>query len=169
MEQQATPQATPQGQDFRHIVRIANTDLDGKKSVYIAIKKIKGVGFMVSNMVCRFSGIPRDKRLGELSDAELQKLQQILSDIKSAGAPLWMLNRRKDRETGAHLHLLATDLTFVQDNDIKNQKKMRSYVGVRHILGQPVRGQRTQSHFRKNKGKVSLGVKRREGAKAGKV
>src|SRR3989338_4276095 len=103
-------QATPQGQDFRHIVRIANTDLDGKKSVYIAIKKIKGVGFMVSNMVCKFSGIQRNKRLGELSDAELQKLQQILSDIKSAGAPSWMLNRRKDRETGVHLHLLATDL-----------------------------------------------------------
>ena len=71
MEQQETPQ------DFRHIVRIANTDLDGKKSVYIAIKKIKGVGFMVSNMVCNFSGIPHNKRLGELSDSELQKLQQI--------------------------------------------------------------------------------------------
>ena len=163
MEQQETPQ------DFRHIVRIANTDLDGKKSVYIAIKKIKGVGFMVSNMVCNFSGIPHNKRLGELSDSELQKLQQILSDIQSAGAPPWMLNRRKDRDTGENIHLLATDLTFVQYNDVKTQKKMRSYVGVRHILGQPVSGQRTKSHFRKNKGKVSLGVRRREGAKAGKV
>jgi small subunit ribosomal protein S13 len=47
-------------------------------------------------------------------------------------------------------------------------KRIRSYKGVRHSLGLPVRGQRTRSNFRKNKGKV-LGVKRKEGAKAGRV
>ena len=40
---------------------------------------------------------------------------------------------------------------------------------VRHMKGLPVRGQRTKSNFRKNKGKGSLGVKRKEGSKAGKV
>ena len=59
-------------------------------------------------------------------------------------------------------------MAFTQDNDIKMMKKMRSYKGIRHSLGLPVRGQRTKSNFRKNKGKV-LGVRKKEGAKAGKV
>ncbi len=85
------------------------------------------------------------------------------------GTPVWMLNRRKDLELGEDRHLITSDLTFTQDNDIKMLKKIRSYKGVRHILGQPVRGQRTKSNFRKNKGKVHLGVKVRAGAKAGRV
>jgi small subunit ribosomal protein S13 len=36
-------------------------------------------------------------------------------------------------------------------------KKMRSYKGIRHMQGQPVRGQRTKSHFRKNR---TVGVKK---------
>jgi small subunit ribosomal protein S13 len=47
-------------------------------------------------------------------------------------------------------------------------KKMKSYRGVRHIFNLPVRGQRTKSNFRKNKGKVT-GVKRKAGMKAGRV
>jgi small subunit ribosomal protein S13 len=41
-------------------------------------------------------------------------------------------------------------------------KKIRSYKGVRHMLGQPVRGQKTKSNFRKNKGSASLGVQRKK-------
>ena len=47
-------------------------------------------------------------------------------------------------------------------------KKIKSYRDIRHALGLPVRGQRTKSNFRKNKGKV-LGVRRKEGVKAGRV
>jgi small subunit ribosomal protein S13 len=48
-------------------------------------------------------------------------------------------------------------------------KKIRSYRGVRHGIGLPVRGQRTKSNFRRNKGKVSLGVAKKETTKAEKV
>jgi small subunit ribosomal protein S13 len=78
-----------------------------------------------------------------------------------------MLNRRKDMETGEDRHLTTADLKFFNDNDIKMMKKMRSYKGIRHMEGLPVRGQKTKSKFRKNKGKV-MGVKRRAGAKTGK-
>jgi small subunit ribosomal protein S13 len=47
-------------------------------------------------------------------------------------------------------------------------KKIRSYKGMRHAYGLPVRGQRTKSKFRKNKGKVK-GVKRKSGVKQGKT
>ena len=36
------------------------------------------------------------------------------------------------------------------------------------MLGLPVRGQRTRSNFRRNKGKV-MGVKRKDSSKAGRV
>ena len=48
-------------------------------------------------------------------------------------------------------------------------KKIKCYKGVRHMLDLPVRGQRTKSNFRKNKGKVHLGVKRKAGVKGGRV
>ena len=48
-------------------------------------------------------------------------------------------------------------------------KKVKSYKGVRHSAGLTVRGQKTKSNFRRNKGKLSLGVKKKQGAKAGRV
>ena len=41
--------------------------------------------------------------------------------------------------------------------DIRRLKKIKSYKGIRHSLGQPVRGQRTKAHFRKGR---AVGVKR---------
>ena len=76
------------------------------------------------------------------------------------GIPAWLFNRRKDAETGKDKHLLAADLTFQKDNDIKLLQKMKSYRGSRHQAKRPARGQRTRSNFRKNKGKVT-GVKKK--------
>ena len=76
-----------------------------------------------------------------------------------------MMNRRKDLETGQDMHIITTDWDLTIDNDIKKMKKIRSYKGVRHMIGQPVRGQRTKSNFRKNKGKLSLGVVRKSAPK----
>ena len=50
---------------------------------------------------------------------------------------------------------------------IKNMKKMKTYKGIRHIDRRPVRGQRTKSNFRKNKG-GGLGVRKNPNAKKGK-
>ena len=42
---------------------------------------------------------------------------------------------------------------YVRENDIKFQRKIRSYKGQRHAVRLPVRGQRTKSHFRSNRKK----------------
>ena len=137
--------------EFNHIVRILNTDLEGKKKTVDALRKLHGVSFMYANAICVISKVPKDVRAGELTEAQLQKLEQT---IKSPiGMPIWLLNRRKDYESGADKHLLATELDLTKDNDIKRLKKIKAYRGVRHILGQPSRGQRTKSNFRRNKGK----------------
>jgi len=144
--------------ELKYLVRIANTDLDGKKQVMYALRKIKGIGFMLSNAICTIAGIDQQAKIGELSDQEIEKLSKTVESIAKQGMPTWLLNRRNDPETGQTYHYLGTDLFLAVDNDIKMMKKMKSYKGVRHSIGQPVRGQRTKSNFRKNKGKVKLGV-----------
>ena len=148
---------------------MADTDLDGARQIGSALRKIKGVSFMFSNMVCTIAKIDKRKRAGDLSEQETKKMEEIINNPIKFGAPIWMLNRRKDFETGEDRHVIASDLAFIKDTDIKIMKKIKSYKGVRHIMDQPVRGQRTKSHFRKNKGKVHLGVKKNPTAKKGRT
>ena len=147
--------------DYRYIVRIVNTDLDGSKPISHALNRIKGISFMFSNALCTIANIDKKKLAGQLNETEIKRLNDILLSPSQYGFPHWMLNRRSDFETGTDKHLLAADLRFQVDNDIKLMKKIRSYKGVRHMLGQPVRGQKTKSNFRRNKGSASLGVQRK--------
>src|SRR5438046_10698944 len=55
-------------EDFRYIVRMANTDLDGTRSVSYSLTAIPGVGIRVSEAVADLAGVPRTERLGNLSD-----------------------------------------------------------------------------------------------------
>ena len=155
-------------QELKYFVRIANTDLDGNKPIGHALTKIKGISFMFSNAVLNVSMIEKTKKAGYLSEDQVSRIDDIIKEPSKFGIPQWLFNRKKDPEDGTNKHLLGATLAFIQDNDIKMMKKMKSYKGVRHSLGLPVRGQRTRSNFRRNKGKV-MGVKKKEGAKAGKV
>ena len=166
--QQAKEQIKEQ-KDFRYFVRIANADLEGNKHISLGLTKIKGVSFMFSNMVCTLAGISKTQKIGYLTDDQVKKLDDVVRNPLKYNVPAWMLNRRKNFEDGTNNHLLTSDLSFAVDNDIKRMKKIKSYKGIRHGMGLPVRGQRTKSNFRKNKGKVTLGVKKKEGTKAGKV
>ncbi|MBN1157449.1 30S ribosomal protein S13 [Candidatus Woesearchaeota archaeon] len=149
-------------QELRYIVRIANTDLVGSKNILFAMGKIKGISVMLANAFLGVAGIEKDKRAGALTDAEIQKLNDVISNPAKYNIPEWLFNRRKDPETGEDIHLLAGDLRFNTENDIKLMKKTRSYKGIRHSLGLTVRGQRTKANFRRNKGRVSLGVQRKK-------
>jgi small subunit ribosomal protein S13 len=153
----ATPQALPD--NFRHLVRIVNTDLDGRKPLAVALAKIRGVGIPLGYAIARLAHIDPNHRVGTLTDAQVKKLDDIVRNPAAAGVPVWQLNHRKDIFTGQDKHLVGADLQFATEQDIKLMKDIKSYKGVRHMLGAPVRGQRTRSHFRKNKGKVSLGVR----------
>ena len=154
--------------EFNYFVRIANTDLDGKKQIANALMKIKGISFMFSSMVCKLAGVDRVAKTGYLKDPQVKKLDDVLNNLSNYNVPTWMLNRRKNYEDGKDYHAITGNLSFAEENDIKRMKVIKSYRGVRHGVGLPVRGQRTKSNFRRNKGKVSLGVSKRATAKAGK-
>ena len=154
--------------ELKYIVRIAQTDLDGKKALRVALKKIKGVSYMCANAICNLANIDPATKAGAFSDEQTKKLDEVAKTLYKLGLPSWMLNRRRDPITGEDTHLITSTLQFTKENDIKMMKKMKSYKGIRHIAGLPVRGQKTRSNFRKNKGKV-MGVKRaKAGKKAGK-
>ncbi len=159
---------TESNKNFRHIVRIANADLKGEMPLYIALTKVKGIGPMYSNLVCHFSGLDRFEKVGNIPEKDLDKVRDVIDNPEKYDIPDWMKNRRHDYETGADMHLIDTDLRFNKDNDIKRLKKIKAYRGYRHAFGLPSRGQRTKSNFRRNKGKA-VGVRKRKGAKAGRV
>lgn len=143
--------------DFKHLVRIADTDLDGKKAIVYALKEIRGVGVPLAHAVCEVLNMDGLAKIGNASDSDIKKIDEAVRNPTKHGIPTWMLNRRKDMESGADRHIITNELIFVKENDIKFLRRIKCYRGVRHSQGAPVRGQRTRSHFRKNKGKV-MGV-----------
>jgi len=140
------------------IVRLVETDLDGKKPVRVAIRSVRGVSFSLGNAISDLCGFG-DKRVGELTEAEQKRFEELVTNPEKAGIPKWLLNRRKDPDTGEDNHLAVSKLDLTHKMDINRLKKVRCYRGVRHNLGLPVRGQRTRSSFRK--GRV-VGVSRKK-------
>jgi small subunit ribosomal protein S13 len=144
-------------QEFRHIVRIAGRDLDGTKKVGPAISEIKGVGDSFANAMVTTLKIDPKVRLGQLGDKQLSQIEGALKDSSSLNLPVWLLNRRKDVDSGANIHRFGSDLDFMIKNDIDREKNLLSWKGVRHSLGLKVRGQRTRTTGRKGR---TVGVKK---------
>jgi small subunit ribosomal protein S13 len=145
--------------ELRHIVRVAGTDLKGEKRVDVALADIKGVGFAMARAVAYAAKVDPLTKIGYLTEEEVARIEEVLRDPLKYGIPSWMLNRRKDYETGRDLHLLGSDLVLAEKADIAREKKIRSRRGIRHELGLPVRGQRTRTTGRKG---MTVGVMRKE-------
>jgi len=150
--------------EFRYIVRIADTDLDGERPVPLALTQIKGVGIRVALALTDVLGLDRRKKIGELSEKETDRIQKALENLPGH-LPMWMLNRRKEMFTGKNVHYYSTELGMKIRDDINLMKKIRCYRGIRHETGQKVRGQRTRSNGRSG---MTVGVIRRKGAKSGR-
>src|SRR3989344_5022235 len=132
--------------EIKHFVRIVNTDIPGNKPVISALTKVHGIGINFAQALCNKLSIDANKKAGTLTDVEISSLELL---IKNPTIPQWYYNRRKDPETGENHHILTSALKLTKETDIKQLKKIKTYKGIRHSMGQPVRGQRTRSHFRK--------------------
>ncbi len=148
-------------QQFRYIVRLFGQDVDGTMKTPYALAMVKGIGYNTARGILMKLGIDKDRRLGELSDSEIKKIEEALSDHALKYLPNWMYNRRKDYDSGKDMHLVTSDLIFYVRNDIEREKKIRSWRGVRHMYGLKVRGQRTRTTGRTG---TTVGVKRSKGA-----
>ena len=144
--------------EFNYIVRLHGSNLDGTKMLPYALCELKGVGIRVARTMIKRLNLDPNTRLGELSDSDVRRIEVILDNPASRGIPKWMLNRRKDPQTGKDLHPLASDLDLAHKDDIDLMREIRSWKGERHSRGLKVRGQRTKTTARKGR---SVGVSRK--------
>ncbi len=140
-----------------NIVRFGETNLDGNRKVISALMDIKGISFALSRTISDISGMG-EMKVSDLKENELQKLEDIIDHPEKYSVPSWMFNRRKDHEKGETKHLTTSQLDLSHKMDTDREKKVRSYRGVRHMAGLPVRGQRTRSSFRSG---GTVGVQRK--------
>ena len=112
------------------MARIAGIDLPRDKKVEIGLTYIYGIGRETARSIVEQSGVNANMRIKELSDADVNRLRQIIE--------------RDHRVEGA----LRTEVAM----NIKRLMDIGSYRGIRHRRGLPVRGQRTHTNARTKKG-----------------
>ncbi len=145
------------GEDFRFLVRISATDLDGKKSIAQGLTGLKGVNDRLARIIATEAGLDKRARLGDISDEDLQKLTAAIESVGDY-TPEWMRNRRLDPESGDDKHLIGSDIDMTLRDDLNRLKKIRSWRGIRHEANLPVRGQRTKANGRSG---MTVGVQRK--------
>ncbi len=112
------------------MARISGVDLPRDKKVEIGLSYIFGIGRRSAAEIIRKSGIDGSLRIRDLSDADVNKLRQVIE--------------REYKVEGA----LRTEVAM----NVKRLMDIGSYRGIRHRRGLPVRGQRTHTNARTKKG-----------------
>ncbi len=137
-------------QDDVTLVRILGKDIRGDVVLFSGLTKIRGISWAFANGVCKILKLDKKKRIQNMDAEEIKKIEDF---IKEPEIPAFMKNRQKDFEDGENKHISGADLKLRREFDLKRLKKIKSYKGVRHSHGLPVRGQRTKANFRKNRKK----------------
>jgi small subunit ribosomal protein S13 len=125
------------------MARIEGVDIPRDKRVEVALTYIYGIGRHTSNKIIAQASVNPDTRVKDLTEAELQKLREIVSGMTVEG-----------------------DLKREVQLNIKRLSEIGCYRGLRHRRQLPVRGQRTRTNARTRKGikKTVPGRGRRRGA-----
>ena len=145
--------------NFKHIHRILNTNIDGKRTVPFALDKIKGVGRRFGFLICKILRINPKIRAGELSEAQTDAIASIINDPEGHGVPRWFLNRQRDYKEGKNLMIASNVLETKLREDIERMFKIRCNRGLRHKWGLKVRGQHTKTTGRRGR---TVGVERKK-------
>lgn len=122
------------------MARIAGVNLPLEKKIEYALPYIYGVGHTTSKKILLQTNVNPDKRVKELSDQEIKRIANALEDKTLEG-----------------------DLRQTEFRNIKRLKDIKSYRGIRHKLGLPVRGQQTRTNAVTRKGKnIAVGGLKRK-------
>lgn len=87
---------------FTHILRILNTNVDGRNKIMYAMTNIRGIGRRFSNFACKKGEVDMKKRAGECSAEDIENLMLITSNPRAYKTPDWFLNRQKVRSPVAN-------------------------------------------------------------------
>jgi len=122
------------------MARIAGVDLPEQKRVDIGLTHIYGIGRSNVLTVLKNAKVDGAKRIKELTEEEVNKLQKAVEQFKVEG-----------------------DLRQEVEQNIKRLEEIGSFRGSRHRKGLPARGQRTKSNARTKRGKrKTVGTIRKE-------
>ena len=120
------------------MARIVGVDLPNEKRVEIGLTYIYGIGRVTSNKVLKDTGIDPDTRVKDLTEEQIGKIREYLDkNLTTEG-----------------------ELRRVVNMNIKALQEIKSYRGLRHKAGLPVRGQNTKSNARTRKGPKKVGGKK---------
>lgn len=162
MVDKKSKQSKDSKKELKGIVRVIDKDVEGRVPIRHALSKGHGVSFMMANAICHVLELDPEQKVGYISRAELDKIEDCAKNPSKYDIPSWLFNRRKDIETGKDKHLVSAELDLAKKFDIRFMKKIKTYKGRRHSMGsKKVRGQKTKATGRKS---GSLGVKRRKKA-----
>ena len=118
--------------------RIGGVDLPNEKRVEIGLTYIYGIGRVTSNKVLKDTGIDPDTRVKDLTEEQIGKIREYMDkNLTTEG-----------------------ELRRVVNMNIKALQEIKSYRGLRHKAGLPVRGQNTKSNARTRKGPKKVGGKK---------
>ncbi len=112
------------------MARIAGINIPTNKRVEISLTYIHGIGRTKAKDICEKIGIPRERRVAELSDQEVMQIREVI-----------------DQD-----HMVEGDLRREVAMNIKRLMDLGCYRGIRHRKGLPLRGQRTHTNARTRKG-----------------
>merc|ERR1712165_334823 len=146
-------------ENFQHILRVMNTNIDGKRNIMFAMTAIKGIGRRYANIVLKKADIDQTKRAGELSEEEIDKIVTIMSNPRQYKIPDWCLNRQKDIKDGKTGQMMSNMLDNKLREDLERLKKIRAHRGLRHYWGVRVRGQHTKTTGRRGR---TVGVSKKK-------
>lgn len=113
------------------MVRIIGVTLTDNDRIEYALTSIYGIGFSSSQRILKNASVDSNKRVKDLTETEVKKLQDIVEKTMT----------------------VEGDLKEEVNNTIKRLKEIGSYRGLRHARGLPSRGQRTKSNARTKRGK----------------
>ena len=113
------------------MARIAGINIPPHKYAEIGLTAIYGIGRSTAQKICNAAGVPLDRKIKDLSDADLERIREEISRMPIEG-----------------------DLRREMSINIKRLMDLGCYRGFRHRRGLPVRGQRTHTNARTRKGKA---------------
>ncbi|KAL1991087.1 hypothetical protein VTN49DRAFT_5591 [Thermomyces lanuginosus] len=151
---------TGEKSNFQYILRLLNTNVDGKQKIMYALTRIKGVGRRYANLVCKKADVDLSKRAGEMTAEELERIVTIIQNPTQYKIPTWFLNRQRDFTDGKSSQLIANVVDSKLREDLERLKKIRSHRGLRHYWGLRVRGQHTKTTGRRGR---TVGVSKKKG------
>lgn len=104
---------------------LLGVNIPNNKPVHIALKKVYGIGYTTAKIICHRLHLNPQYKVFQLTDLQNNLL---MKEIK-----YFLTHTELKKKIKAHVDQLI---------------QMRSYRGIRHVLGLPVRGQRTRSNAR---------------------